>query len=118
MILEAIKQAAVSAMVSALISGVGVFYLQRYLIDKHRESERKAAERREARRRADLLEAKRRRAAGRLLFWMHFGITRGKEAANGDLERAWQDYTAAEDAQKQFEQEQLAEHADENRGGA
>ena len=43
MILETIKQAAVSAMVSALISGVGVFYLQRYLNDKHRESEQQPA---------------------------------------------------------------------------
>lgn len=117
MILEAIKQAAVSAAVSALISGIGVYYLQRYLNDKHRESQQQAAERRAARRKADLLEAKRRRAAGRLLFWLHFGIVRGAEAANGDLEAAWKDYTAAEDAQKQFEQEQLAEHADENRGG-
>ena len=117
MILESLKQAAVSALVSALISGVGVFYLQWYLNDKHRESEQRAADRREARRRADLLEAKRRRAAGRLLFWLHFGIVRGAEAANGDLERAWEDYTAAEEEQKLFEQEQLAEHADENRGG-
>ena len=117
MILEAAKQAAVSAVVSALISGVGVFYLQRYLTAKHQESERKAAERREARRQADILESKRRRAAGRLLFWLHFSVTRGVEAANGDLEEAWNRYSAAEDEQKQFEQEQLAEHADENRGG-
>lgn len=117
MILETIKQTALSAIVSALISGIGVFYLQRYLNDKHRESEQRAAGRREARRRADLLEAKRRRAAGRLFFWLHFGLTRGAEAANGDLESAWKDYTAAEEEQKLFEQEQLAEHADENRGG-
>lgn len=118
MIVEAIKQAAVSAMVSALISGIGVYYLQRYLSDKHRESEQRAAARREARRRADVLESSRRRAAGRLLFWLHFGVTRGAAAANGDLEQAWKDYTAAEDAQKRWEQEQLAEHADENRNGA
>ena len=74
MILETMKQAAVSAAVSALISGIGVYYLQRYLNDKHRESQQQAAERRAARRKADLLEAKRRRAAGRLLFWLHFGV--------------------------------------------
>lgn len=115
--IEAVKQAVVSVVVSALISGIGVFYLQRYLDAKHRESEQRAADRREARRRADLLEAKRRRAAGRLFFWLHFGLTRGAEAANGDLESAWKDYTAAEEEQKLFEQEQLAEHQDENRGG-
>lgn len=117
MILESIKSAVVSALVSSVISGVGVFYLQRYLNDKHRESEQRAAGRREARRRADLLEAKRRRAAGRLFFWLHFGLIRGAEAANGDLESAWKDYTVAEEEQKLFEQEQLAEHQDENRGG-
>lgn len=117
MILEAMKSAAVSALVSSVISGIGVFYLQRYLNDKHRESEQRAAARRESRRKADILEVRRRRAAGRLLFWLHFGIVRGAEAANGDLESAWKDYIAAEEAQKQFEQEQLADHTDENRGG-
>lgn len=115
--IEVLKQAMVSAMVSALISGIGVYYLQSYLNAKRRESEEQAAQRRAERRKVDVLESKRRRAAGRLFFWLHYAAVRGAEAANGDLEKAFSDYNAADDAQRQFEQELLAEHHDENRGG-
>ena len=115
---EVLKQAAVSALVAGLINGVGIFYLQRYLDAKRRESEEKAAQRRRERRKADLLESKRRRAAGRLFFWMHYALVRGADQANGDLEKAFSDYNEAEEEQKAFEQELLAEHQDENRRGA
>lgn len=114
---DAFKQAAVSVLVSALISGVGVFYLQRYLDTKRRESEERAAQRRRERRKADLLESKRRRAAGRMFFWLHDAVVKGVEHANGDLEKAMEDYNTAEEEQKAFEQELLAEHRDENRRG-
>ena len=113
--IEAIKQAAISAAVSALISGVGIFYLQRYLDAKRRESEEQAAQRRRERRKADVLESRRRRAAGRMFFWMHYALVKGVEQANGDLEKAFQDYNEVEEEQKAFEQELLAEHQDENR---
>lgn len=115
---EALKSMAASALVSALVSGVGVYYLQRYLDAKRRESEEKAAQRRRERRKADFLESKRRRAAGRLFFWMHYALVRGADQANGDLEKAFADYNEAEEEQKAFEQELLAEHHDENRRGA
>ena len=115
--IETLKNAAVSVMVSAVISGIGVFYLQRYLDAKRRESEERAAQRRRERRRADLLESKRRRAAGRMFFWLHDAVVKGVEHANGDLEKAMDDYNAAEEEQKAFEQELLAEHQDENRRG-
>ena len=38
-----------------------------------------------------------------------------KDHVNGDLERAYEDYNRIEEEQKQFEQELLAEHHDENR---
>lgn len=114
--IEAVKNAAVSVTVSAVISGLGVWYLQRYLDTKRRESEERAAQRRRERRRADLLESKRRRAAGRMFFWMHYAIVKGVDQANGDLEKAFVDYNAADDEQRAFEQELLAEHQDENRG--
>ena len=97
--IETLKSAAVSCVVSAVISGVGVFYLQRYLDAKRKESEERAAQRRRERRKADLLESKRRRAAGRMFFWMHYGLVHGVERANGDLERAFEDYNAAEEEQ-------------------
>lgn len=114
--IEALKQAALSALVSALISGFGVYYLQRYLNDKHRESKERAAIRRAERRKADMLEARRRRAAGRLFFWLHDAVVKGPEHANGDLAKAMADYNKIEDEQKMFEHELLAEHQDENRG--
>lgn len=112
---EIIKSAAVSTMVSALITGVGVFYLQRYLESRRIQSEEAAATRRAQRRKADVLESRRRRAIGRLLFWLHFALLRGVEQANGDLEKAFADYNAVEEEQKAFEQELLAEHREENR---
>lgn len=113
--IEAIKTAAISCAVSALISGVGVFYLQRYLEKKRKESEEQAVRRRQQRRKQDLLEAQRRRAAGRMFFWIHYALVRGVDQANGDLEKAFSDYNEVEEEQKAFEQELLAEHQDENR---
>ena len=113
--IEAIKTAAISCAVSALISGVGVFYLQHYLESKRRESEELARTRRQQRRKADVLESRRRRAAGRMFFWMHDALVKGVEHANGDLEKAFSDYNEVEEEQKAFEQELLAEHQEENR---
>ena len=115
--IETIQQAALSAAVSALVSGVGVFYLQRYLDTKRRESAERAAIRRTERRKADMLESRRRRAAGRMFFWLHDAVVKGVEHANGDLAKAMADYNKVEEEQKLFEQELLAEHQDENRRG-
>lgn len=113
--IEILKQAAISAVVAALISGVGIYYLQSYLNTKRKESEERAAQRRRERRQADVLESKRRRAAGRMFFWLHDAVVKGVEHANGDLEKAMQDYNEVEEEQKDFERELLAEHQDENR---
>ena len=104
-----------SGLVSALISGIGIYYLHVYLDGKRKESEQAAAQRRSERRKSDVLESQRRRATGRMFFWLHDAIVKGREHANGDLERAYEDYNEAEEKQKCFEQELLAEHHDENR---
>lgn len=113
--IETIQQAALSASVSALISGIGVWLLQKYIETKRRESEERATQRRKERRKADLLETKRRRATGRMFFWMHYALVHGVERANGDLEKAFSDYNSAEEEQKAFEAELIAAHQDENR---
>ena len=113
--IDLLKSAMVSSLVSALISGVGVYYLRAYLDGKHNEREHAAAQRMAERRKADVLETRRRRATGRMFFWLHDAIVKGKEHANGDLERAYEDYNLIEEEQKRFEQELLAEHHDENR---
>lgn len=115
--IETLKDAAISCLVSVLISGIGLYYLRGYFDRKQNEREEQAAQRRRERRKADMLEAQRRRAAGRMFFWMHYALVRGVDQANGDLEKAFQDYNEVEEEQKAFEQELLAEHQDENRRG-
>lgn len=112
---DAFSSAAISAATSALISGIGIYYLQSFLNTKRRESEEQAARRRSERRKAEVLESRRRRAAGRMFFWLHYAAVKGAEAANGDLEKAFSDYNEVEEEQKAFEQELLAAHQDENR---
>lgn len=116
--IDVLKTAMVSGLVSALISGIGIYYLHAYLDDKRKESEQAAAQRRAERRKADVLESRRRRATGRMFFWLHDAVVKGKDHANGDLERAYEDYNRIEEEQKRFEQEMLAEHQDQNRSGA
>ena len=114
--IDALRNAALSAIVSALITGIGVYYLHLYIDGRRKESDERAKKRRDERRKADVLEQQRRHAAGRCLFWLHDAAVKGKEHANGNLEQAFNDYSAAENAQKAYERELLAEHADENRG--
>lgn len=113
--MELLTQALISAMVSAAVSGIGVYYLQRYLEERRKKSEEEAKRRRIERRKSDVLEARRRRATGRLFFWLHDAVVKGVEHANGDLQRAFDDYNDVEAEQKAFEQELLAAHQDENR---
>ena len=115
--METLKDALISVMVSCLISGIGLYYLRGYYDRKQQEREELADQRRNERRKADMLEARRRRAAGRMFFWMHYALIKGVEQANGDLEKAFLDYNEIDEDQKAFEQELLAEHQDENRGG-
>ena len=114
--IDVLKSALVSGLVSALISGIGIYYLHVYLDGKRKESEQAAAQRRAERRKADVLESQRRRATGRMFFWLHDAVVKGKDHANGDLEKAFDDNNRIEEEQKRFEQELLAEHHDENRG--
>ena len=51
--IEALKSALISGVVSALISGIGIYYLHAYLDGRRLESEQAAAKRREERRKAD-----------------------------------------------------------------
>ena len=117
MIEDLIKEAAVSALISGLITAFGIGHLQRYLDVRRKQSEELASKRRQERRRADELEYQRRRAAGRMFFWLHDAAVKGVEHANGDLEKAFTTYNAVEEEQKNFERMLLAEHQDENRRG-
>ena len=96
------------ALVSFLISGLALHYLKRYFDKKLVSAEAKQQERLKIRKQRSEAEQRRRRAEGRLLFWMHHAIV--KPPANGELEKAWEDYQEAEDAQKEIERSILAEY--------
>ena len=102
-----IKEWVIPAVVSLLINGVGLHYLTRY-IDKKAEAEEEERKRLEKQRHdRTVAEAKRRRAAGRLFFWLHRAVV--KHEANGELEAAFEAYNKAEEEQKALEQEILAD---------
>lgn len=108
--IELLRNTLLSVLVSAVVSGLGVWYLQEFLKRRSELSAGQAKKRREEREKGDIIEAKRRKAAGRMFFWLHDAVVKGPEHANGDLEKAFDDYNAAEEEQKAFERELLAEH--------
>lgn len=114
MIKQQLINAVISSSVSFLISGVVLYYLRKYFDKKLSVNEQKAAQRRRERQRLNVLEQRYRRAQGRLLFWMCDAIVKGREHANGDLEKSRVDFTEAEEELKNYEQELLAARADEN----
>lgn len=93
---------------TVLIGGIVVHYLQRYIDVKldNLNAEHKAD--REIRLQRSKLEQNRRRAAGRLLFWLHRAVVTGEH--NGQLENAMAAYNKAEDEQKALDQQILAEY--------
>ena len=102
------------ALVSALISGLALHYLKRYFDKKLVKAEERQKERLKIRKRRSEAEQKRRRAEGRLLFWVHHALV--KPPPNGELEKAWEDFQTAEEEQKEIERSILAEY--ETGGGA
>ena len=104
--LEKVGEVFVSALVSGTITGVGFKYLTRYI--DHKMEQKEEEEQRAKKQRHDqyVAEAKLRHASGRLFFWIVHAIQ--KPPANGELEKAFQDYTAAEEEQKALDRETLA----------
>lgn len=104
--IETIINVAVSAAVSGLISGVALKYVTRYFDKKLEAEEARKKQAEKHRHDRTVAEANRRRAAGRLFFWLHHAIV--KPPPNGELEEAMENYVKAENAQKDLEQEILA----------
>jgi hypothetical protein len=111
---HAAANAVPGALASFLISGLALHYLKRYFDKKLVIAEAKQQERLKIRKRRSEAEQRRRRAEGRLLFWMHHAMV--KPPPNGELEKAWEDYQEAEEAQKEIERAILAEY--ETGGGS
>lgn len=110
----ALSTALISGMVSALVSGVGVFFLQSYIKSKAQESTAAREKRRKDRQTKYVLDDNWQHAVGRVLFWMKDSLDKGREHANGNLDSAYAEFTDAEIEKKNFERQMLAERADEN----
>lgn len=106
MTLEQIGSAAISSIISLLFSMFIFYYLRRYLDHKIDEEEKRKQEREQQQKQRVIAEAKRRHAAGRILFWLYKAVT--KPPPNGELDEAMRKYTIAEEEQKTLEREILA----------
>ena len=111
---HAVAGAVPGALVSFLISGLLLHYLKRYIDKRLEGAERRQKTRLEIKRKRSEAEQKRRRAEGRLLFWVHHALV--KPPPNGELEKAWEDFQTAEEEQKEIERSILAEY--ETGGGS
>ena len=105
--LAAVWSALPGALVSLVISGLFLYYLRWYIDKKLREEETIREE--EMRRKVEQakLEMRRRRAIGRLFFWLHRAIV--SPPSNGELEEAMESFQAIEEEQKMLEQTILAQ---------
>lgn len=105
---QGVTHALPGALVSAFISGIVLVYLRKYIDQKWQEQEQRRKSDLELRKKRSVLEQERRRAAGRLFFWLHHAIV--KPPANGDLENAMQSYLEAEEKQKELDRQILADY--------
>lgn len=105
--IAAVLSAVPGVLASALISGVLLYYLRSYIDHKLKEDEEHRAKEQQLRLQRSQLEQRRRRAEGRLLFWLHRGMTH--PPPNGELDKAMEDFQAVEDEQKALDQKILAE---------
>ena len=93
--------------VSALISGLVLYYIRAYIDNKLKEDEEHRKKETQLRTQRSQLEQQRRRALGRLLFWLHRGLT--QPPPNGELEKAMGEFETVEDELKTLDQKILAE---------
>lgn len=113
--IDKILSALISAGVSALISGIGVYYLHAFLSQRAEANDAARKKRREERQKCAVLDARWKHAVGRVLFWLKDSADKGREHANGYMDEAFQELNTVESETKSFEQTVLAEHNDENR---
>jgi len=101
-------EAAVSALVSGVISVFFLGYIKQYFDGKLDAAEREKAQHDEMQRRRNVVNARLRRAEGRLMFWLHRAVA--SPPSNGELEEAWENYSRAEEEAKAIDQEIVADY--------
>lgn len=105
--LAGVSSALPGALVSFVVSGLFLYYLRWYIDRKLKEEEQ--IREKEMRRKVEQakLEMRRRRAMGRLIFWLHRGLV--QPPPNGELEEAMEAFQAIEEEQKLLDQSILAQ---------
>lgn len=90
------------------IVGILFFFIRRYIEKRLTARETEDKKKKEQRLKRIQLEDEMMHSQGRLLFWMYKAIITGHH--NGDLEKAFEAYQAAEKARKDLDREILAEN--------
>lgn len=103
----------ISLIAGALIGGAGLVglifaFIRRYIEKRLTKREDEDKKKREQRLNRIKTEDELIHCQGRLFFWMHRAITTGQH--NGDLEKAFENYQAAEKKRKDLDREIIAEH--------
>lgn len=102
-----------SGLISALISGIFIYYLRAWIDNKFNAAKREKDEKEKTRKKQAVAEMQRRHACGRLLFWLFTTVVKVARASNVDtanLTAAMTEYNTAETEQKNIEQQILAEY--------
>lgn len=93
-------------LMSCLASGLIIHYLRTYIDRKLEEEDARQAELKKTKVQRSQLEMQRRQALGKVIFWLHHGLT--KPPPNGELEAAMKNFEAVEKKQHELEQSMLA----------
>ena len=104
--LAACAAALPGAVISFVISGLVLYYLRKYIDHKMEEEDRRQEKALKLKAQRSQLEMQRRQALGKVLFWLHRGLT--KPPPNGELEEAMENFGTIEKQQHELEQKMLA----------
>ena len=102
----ACRAALPGAVVSVVVSGIVLYYIRSYIDHKLKEEEEIQDQLKKVRVQRTELEMQRRQALGRVLYWMHRGLT--KPPPNGELQEAMEAFSDVEKRQKELERKLLA----------
>lgn len=93
-------------LISFMISGLILYYLRKYIDHKLEEEDKRQEKALKLKVQRSQLEMQRRQALGKVLFWLHRGLT--KPPPNGELEEAMENFGEIERQQRELEQKLLA----------
>ena len=117
-IIEVIKAIAIILAAVLGAGGIAAKRMEKWMGRRIEEEKGESALREQQQKKRYVLERKMRRATGRWMFWVTRGTEEfkkdtGKMYWNGEVQKAHDEYIAAEEAYKEIDSEQLSEHLKE-----